>query len=110
MIGDLGGDRGGKADWQYNLADAGDMQKAVAGEAEIGEVYSCELDVTDAQSCKDAVAATIKQFGGLDVLVNNAGVVGSGPIETFNEEDWDKIFAVNAKGIFLISKAALAVL
>ena len=46
-------------------------------------------------------------FGGLDVLANNAGVVASGPIESFAESDWDGIFDVNVKGIFNMTVAAL---
>ena len=57
-----------------------------------------------------AVAATVEAFGGLDVLANNAGIVDSGPIDTFSEAQWDRIFAVNTKGIFLMSQAALPAL
>ena len=66
--------------------------------------------MTDAKSCAAAVAATESAFGGLDVLVNNAGVVQSGPIGDFAERDWDRIFAVNTKGIFLMVRAALPAL
>ena len=41
-------------------------------------------------------------------MINNAGIVNSGPIESFDEEAWDKIFEVNTKGIFLMTKAALS--
>ena len=58
----------------------------------------------------EAVAATVAEFGGLDILVNNAGVVDSGPVENFAAEAWDRIFAVNAKGIFLMTQAALPAL
>lgn len=104
MIGDLGA---GAADWNYQLADAGALQRAVAAESGQAEVDACELDVTNEASCQQAVAATLERFGQLDVLVNNAGIVDSGPISEFSEAAWDRIFAVNTKGIFLMSKAAL---
>lgn len=108
MIGDLGSSHiKGEGDWNYNLSDEGDIKKALAKEDSVGEVDACELNVTDSSSCDAAVAATIERFGGLDILVNNAGIVETGPISDFREEDWDRIFAVNTKGIFLMSKAAL---
>lgn len=106
MIGDLGSSHTA-GDWNYGLSDADQIEKAVAGEANAGEVAGCELNVTDADSCAAAVRATIDKFGGLDILVNNAGVVETGPIGDFTEENWDRIFAVNTKGIFLMTRAAL---
>lgn len=105
MIGDLGA---GAADWNYHLSDAADLQQALSQLEGAGEVDACELNVTDYTSCEAAVAKTVERFGGLDILVNNAGIVDSGTIDEFSEESWDRIFAVNAKGIFLMSKAALA--
>ncbi len=102
MIADLGN----QANWNYDLADAGDLQNALAAEAEHGEVAVCQLDVTLEHSCIEAVETTVDCFGRLDVLVNNAGVVDSGPVKDFDEKNWDRIFAVNTKGIFLMSKAA----
>lgn len=105
MIGDLGAS--GSSDWNYNLSDANELNKALEQESGVGEVDACELNVTDFASCQQAVAKTVERFGSLDVLVNNAGVVDTGPISEFKEEDWDRIFAVNTKGIFLMTKAAL---
>ncbi len=106
MIGDLGG--GG--DWNYQLSGSEDLQQALAQEQSVGEVDACELDVTSLESCHSAVAATIERFGGLDILINNAGIVDSGSIDEFDEAAWDRIFSVNTKGIFLMSKAALVAL
>ena len=107
MIADLGHR---ETTWNYDLADADEIRKALKKERAVGVVDACDLDVTNFLSCQQAVASTIDRFGGLDILVNNAGVVNSGPISSFDEEDWDKIFAVNTKGIFLMSKAALEAL
>jgi meso-butanediol dehydrogenase/(S,S)-butanediol dehydrogenase/diacetyl reductase len=104
MIGDLGSKAG---DWSYDLSGAEALAKSAEEQRTLGEVRSAELDVTDRNSCAAAVAATVSAFGGLDVLVNNAGVVQSGPISEFSEHDWDRTFAVNAKGIYLMVQAAL---
>ena len=107
MIGDLGGAPASE-DWNYSLASSEDM--ADAARAQSAEVQATQLDVTDAESCAAAVATTIEQFGGLDILINNAGIVDSGPITDFSEAAWDKIFEVNTKGIFLMTRAALPAL
>ncbi len=104
MIADIGVQASGGQDWRYALADEADLQKSLAQGSDISATF---VDVTDAASCADAVAATVAEFGQLDILVNNAGVVDSGPVESFDADAWDRIFAVNAKGIFLMTQAAL---
>ncbi len=95
-------------DWSYKLGSAAELAATVDDLAPVGEVRHTPLDVTDAASCERAVAATVEAFGGLDVLVNNAGIVDSGPIEDFSEARWERLFAVNVKGIFLMTRAAVA--
>ena len=97
-------------DWNYRLASATEMDTAVDQLASLGEVRCTPVDVTRADSCAAAVAATVDAFGGLDVLVNNAGLIDSGPIDTFSEQQWDRIFAVNVKGVFLMTRSAVAAL
>ena len=80
-------------------------------EAEInelgGECLFVHLDVTDEQSWKDAVAATVERFGKLDILVNNAGIYRPETVENTSIENWDTTMSVNAKGVFLGTKAAI---
>jgi len=107
MVADLGS---AAADWAYDLAGNEELERTVAEQAVLGEVRATQLDVTVKASCEEAVASTIRAFAGLDVLVNNAGVVQSGATEDFSEADWDRIFAVNTKGIFLMTQAAIPAL
>ena len=97
-------------DWRYPLGSSADMKDAVASLSGLGDIRSMPLDVTDAESCSAAVQATLDAFGGLDVLVNNAGVVDSGTVDEFDEAKWDRVFAVNVKGVFLMTRAAVAAL
>ena len=92
-------------DWTYELATKSDID---ALKKDSPDLKACSVDVTNFKSCEEAVNETIGYFGQLDVLINNAGIVNSGPIESFDEEAWDKIFEVNTKGIFLMTKAALS--
>jgi len=111
MIGDLGAAVEGQAGgWAYDLSDQQQLDKALAEQQALGEVRATNLDVTDLASCEAAVAATLQAFGRLDVLVNNAGIVGSGPISDFEPAEWDRIFAVNTRGIFFMTRAALPAL
>ena len=65
-------------------------------------------DVSQDADARRMVAETVKAFGRIDVLVNNAGIVLPGRIDNTSEEDWDRTMAVNLKGPFLVSKYAVA--
>jgi meso-butanediol dehydrogenase/(S,S)-butanediol dehydrogenase/diacetyl reductase len=64
-------------------------------------------DVTRAADVEALVAEAARQLGGLDILVNNAGVLVAGPFEALTEAQWDRVMAVNVKGVFLCTLAAV---
>jgi len=72
-----------------------------------GEGMAIACDVSSAGDAARAVRETVEKFGALHVLVNNAGGVHVSTIEGIPEEEWDRMMAVNLKGPFLMSRAAL---
>lgn len=85
------------------------MRNTQAGEelAKHANIRVIALDVTSRESAQHAVEAALKEFGRLDVVVNNAGYGLFGPFETASEEAIDKQFQTNVTGIFNVTRAAL---
>lgn len=75
-----------------------------------GSSIPLHLDVTDAVSARDGIAAIVERFGRLDVLINNAGVDKTAGFEELSLEDWDRILAVNLRGPVVMTRAALPAL
>ena len=65
-------------------------------------------NIGSAEDCRRSVAEVIEKHGRLDILVNNAGITSDKPVLKMEDDDWDKVLAVNLSGAFHISKAALA--
>ena len=65
-------------------------------------------DVASGDDARRIVAETVRAFGRIDVLVNNAGIVIPGRVDNTSEEDWDRTLAVNLTGAFLISKHVIS--
>jgi Dehydrogenases with different specificities (related to short-chain alcohol dehydrogenases) len=66
----------------------------------------CRADVGDKGEVDIMVAQTLDKFGGLDVAVNNAGIVVAKEFLDMSEEDFDRVLRVNLKGVFLTGQAA----
>lgn len=64
-------------------------------------------DVSKKQDIEGVVEETVKRFGGLNVLVNNAGVLHIGTAEQITEDQWDETFNTNVRGLWLLSRAVL---
>ena len=88
------------------LEDEGRQLEAEINETG-GECVFVKLDVTSEDEWAAAVNTAVERFGKLDILVNNAGIYRQVGIEDTTEELWDNIFDINAKGVFLGTKAAI---
>ncbi len=75
-------------------------------EAAGGKAVAIAADSADAQAVKAAVVETVKKFGRLDVLVNNAGIAVMGPLADFSLETFDRMVAVNVRAVFVGSQEA----
>lgn len=83
--------------------------KAAAGE--LGDAArAVRCDVTQAHDLEAAVAATVEAFGGLDVMINNAGIEIVKPLFDHTEEEFDRLMAINVKGVWLGMKYAVPAL
>lgn len=85
-----------------DIKDASEEAAAIRGPCAV-----IPVDVADGRSVEQLVDRTLKEFGRLDVLVNNAGIDLAKRITETDEADWDRLMSVNLRGTFLCSKAAV---
>jgi NAD(P)-dependent dehydrogenase (short-subunit alcohol dehydrogenase family) len=88
---------------------AGDRAETVAGEIATagGRSMACQADVSDTAAVDRMVPAVAQHFGSLDILINNAGAHARAPVVEMTDEQWDRVVAVNLRGTFVCSRAAL---
>ncbi len=88
--------------------------KAIGGAQEVmkeiesagGRAIATETDVTDKKEVEQMVQQTIESFGKIDILVNNAGIIARNSVMDIQEEELDRTFDINLKGVVLCSQAA----
>jgi D-sorbitol dehydrogenase (acceptor) len=85
------------------LAKAQELASALGANA-----LAVQLDVRDSKSIASLISTTVAKFGSVDILYNNAGVFDMGPILEVSEASFDKVFAVNTRGLFFTLQAAAA--
>lgn len=85
--------------------DAGEVATVVAGLEPLGEVAGLACDVSDEADVARLVTAAEDTLGGIDVLINNAGTARRDPFLEIAAEHWDRIIAVNLRGMFLVAQA-----
>ena len=83
---------------------------AIAEQRSPDKLLAAPGDIATAAGCDAVVNAAIRGLGGLDVLVNSAGVAKTAPVESFDEADWDHTLDTNLKGTFFCTLAALPAL
>jgi NAD(P)-dependent dehydrogenase (short-subunit alcohol dehydrogenase family) len=95
--------------WQIAMIDR-DSDALADAVTSLDRVHGIDCDVSDPPSVKGMVAETLKTFGRIDALVNNAGVADFGPIEETSFERWRTVMATNLDGPFLVTQAAIPAL
>ncbi len=99
--------REGAAVVAADLDDAG-IGEVVAGIAAAGgRAAAVRCDVTVEADCRRLVDAAVASFGGLDIVVNSAGIIRRADVVETTEEEWDRVMAVNVKAIFLLGRHAI---
>jgi NAD(P)-dependent dehydrogenase (short-subunit alcohol dehydrogenase family) len=88
-----------------DAAALAEVARAVEGEG--GTCSTVTADVTEAAAPSRIIAAALKQMGGLTTLVNAAGIIGNGSIETTTDEEWDTMMDINARAPFRLMRAAM---
>ena len=89
----------------FDVVDGEEVAASLRGKGVRSAFF--KVDVTDLAAVEQAVGAVAKEFGGIDNLVNNAGITRDKLLLRMSEEEWDQVMRVNLKGVFACTKAVL---
>src|SRR5215469_1275708 len=86
-------------------ANAGAVKREI--ERVGGKALALYTDISNEESVRGMIDATLNEYSRVDILVNNAGIFPTSPVETMQEEEWDRVIGTNLVGTFLCSKAVV---
>jgi rhamnulose-1-phosphate aldolase/alcohol dehydrogenase len=93
-----------------DVALAEEVANAIVAKHGMRRAIALRLDVSSEDDVERAYAETIAAYGGVDIIVSNAGISSFGSLDVLPAADWDRAFAVNARGHFLVARAALRIM
>ncbi|MEK6376061.1 MAG: bifunctional rhamnulose-1-phosphate aldolase/short-chain dehydrogenase [Acidobacteriota bacterium] len=93
-----------------DIALAEEVAKGIVQKNGLRRAVALRLDVADEAAVERAFEETVMAYGGLDIVVSNAGISSFGALDVLKTEDWDRSFAVNTRGHFLVARAALRIM
>ena len=95
--------RGARVAFTWTRAEA----EAAATLEELPEGRAFQVSVLDGEGTRQMARTLEQDWGGVDVLVNNAGITQNLPLALLEEDDWDRVMDINAKGVYLTSRALI---
>lgn len=93
-----------------NAAGAGEVAAEIVAKYGAGRSMACSMDVTSEEQVQSAVAVAVAAYGGLDIVVSNAGISSANPIEDTTVEQWQKQMDILGKGYFLVAREGFRVM
>ena len=93
-----------------DVARAEEVAKGIVSKHGLRRAIALRLDVSSEEDVERAYAETIAAYGGIDIIVSNAGISSFGSLDVLPAADWDRAFAVNARGHFLVARAAMRIM
>ena len=93
-----------------DLAPAEEVAQSIVSKHGLRRAMALRLDVASEGDVERAFETTVREYGGVDVIVSNAGISSFGTLESLDTKEWDRAFAVNARGHFLVARAAMRIM
>ena len=93
-----------------DLALAHEVAESIVKKHGLRRAIALSLDVSNEDEVERAFEEAVLAYGGVDVVVSNAGISSFGKLDTLSTADWDRAFAINARGHFLVARAAMRIM